>query len=55
MTLMHTHPRRAWTGHELATTLGLPQRSLLTALAQWARTGLLKRTATATYALNTPP
>ena len=55
ITLMHTHPRRAWTGHELATTLGLPQHSLLTALAQWARTGLLKRTATATYALNTPP
>jgi Insertion element 4 transposase N-terminal/Transposase DDE domain len=55
LTLMHTHPGRAWTGHELATTLGVSQRSLLTALAQWARTGLLTRTATATYALTTPP
>jgi hypothetical protein len=53
--LMQTHPTRAWTGHELAAALQVPHRSLLTALAQWARTGLLKRTATATYALNTPP
>jgi hypothetical protein len=55
LALMHTHPDRTWTGHELATTLAVPQRNLLTQLATWARTGLLTRASPGTYALSAPP
>jgi Insertion element 4 transposase N-terminal/Transposase DDE domain len=55
LALMHTHPSRSWTGHELATTLHVPQRNLLTQLATWAHTGFLTRTSPGTYALPAPP
>jgi hypothetical protein len=55
MTLMQASPGRTWTGHDLAATLQIPQRNLLSQLAEWTRTGLLRRVSTATYALNTPP
>ena len=55
MTIMNTDPGHAWTGHDLAGRLHVPQRNLLTQLAHWTHTGLLKRTSTGTYALNTPP
>jgi hypothetical protein len=53
--LMKTDPHRGWTGHELATALARPPRNMLTQLAEWTRHGLFTRTATSTYALNTPP
>jgi Insertion element 4 transposase N-terminal/Transposase DDE domain len=54
-TLMATTPGRPWHAHQLAHHLHLPARYLQTQLGAWARTGLLTRTAPATYALNTPP
>jgi Insertion element 4 transposase N-terminal/Transposase DDE domain len=55
ITLMNTAPARTWTGHELAATLQLSYRPLLSQLGRWARTGHLTRTSPATYALPTPP
>jgi len=53
--IMNTDPHRSWTGAELAERLQVKPRNLLTQLAEWARLGLLTRTGTGTYALNTPP
>ena len=53
--IMSTDPNRAWHGHELAAQLQVKTRNLLTQLAEWARLGLLTRTGTGSYALNTPP
>ncbi len=57
-TLMATSPGRPWTARELASHLhhlNLPYPYLQTQLGAWARTGLLTRTAPATYTLRTPP
>ena len=48
---MTTTPRRPWTATELAARLHLPLPRLRTRLNNWARTGLLTRTAPATYTL----
>ncbi len=53
--IMNTDPRRSWTGADLAQRLQVKPRNLLTQLAEWARLGVLTRTGTGTYALNTPP
>jgi len=53
--IMNTDPHRGWNGTELARQLQIRPRNLLTQLAEWARLGLLTRTGTGTYALNTPP
>jgi Insertion element 4 transposase N-terminal/Transposase DDE domain len=55
MELMTGHPDRAWTGRELAHLLQVPQRNLLTRLAEWTRHGLLTRTGRSTYTPATPP
>jgi Insertion element 4 transposase N-terminal/Transposase DDE domain len=49
--LMTATPGRPWTAAELAAHLGLPPPRLRTTLCTWARTGLLTRTAPATYTL----
>ena len=53
--IMNTDPHRSWTGADLARQLQIKPRNLLTQLAEWARLGLILRTGTGTYALNTPP
>jgi hypothetical protein len=53
--IMSREPERAWHGCELAEQLQVKTRNLLTQLAEWARLGLLTRTGTGSYALNTPP
>jgi hypothetical protein len=53
--LMTATPGRPWTATELAARLGLPPPRLRTRLCHWARTGLLTRTAPATYTLTTTP
>jgi len=53
--ITNTDPHRGWNGTELARQLQIRPRNLLTQLAEWARLGLLTRTGTGTYALNTPP
>jgi hypothetical protein len=52
---MNTDPGRSWHGAELAEKLQVKTRNLLTQLAEWSRLGLLTRTGTGTYALDTPP
>jgi hypothetical protein len=49
------HPRRAWSGRELAEQLQVKPRNLLTQLGEWTRLGFLTRTGAGTYALDTPP
>jgi Insertion element 4 transposase N-terminal/Transposase DDE domain len=53
--IMNTDPGRSWHGAELAQRLQVKTRNLLTQLAEWSRLGLLTRTGTGTYALDTPP
>ena len=53
--IMATDPRRAWSGRELAESLQIKPRNLLTQLAEWTRLGWLTRTDSGTYALATPP
>jgi Transposase DDE domain len=55
LALMQTHPHQTWTGHQLATTLHIPQHNLLTQLATWAHAGFLTRTSPGTYAPPAPP
>jgi hypothetical protein len=55
LALMATHPAHPWNGHDLATQLGAPPRSLLTQLAQLTRTGTLTRTSPGTYTLAARP
>jgi hypothetical protein len=53
--LMNTDPHRAWNATDLARHLQITAHNLRTQLAEWARLGLLTRTGTGNYALNTPP
>jgi len=53
--IMSTQPRRAWSGTELAESLQVKPRNLLTQLAEWTRLGFLTRTGSGTYILATPP
>jgi hypothetical protein len=53
--IMNTDPCRRWNGTELAKQLDIPPHNLLTQLAEWARLGLLTRTAKGSYTLNQPP
>jgi hypothetical protein len=53
--IMHTDPRRAWSGRELAERLKITPRNLLTQLAEWARLGLLTRPGAGLYVLPEPP
>jgi len=48
--LMNSDPDHAWSGAELAQTLQIPARNLLTQLAEWTRLGFLTRTGAGTYA-----
>ena len=53
VTALMARQRRPWTARELATHLDAPYRHLQSHLGRWTRTGLLTRTAPATYTL--PP
>ncbi|TWF82331.1 DDE family transposase [Pseudonocardia hierapolitana] len=53
--LLGSDPRRAWSGTELAQTLQVPKRNMLTQLAEWTRLGLIARTNAGSYALDPPP
>jgi Insertion element 4 transposase N-terminal/Transposase DDE domain len=53
--LLTTTPDHPWTGHDLASHLGIPRRDLLLALARWTRAGHLTRTTRGTYTLPLPP
>jgi hypothetical protein len=53
LAIMRTDPTRAWPGRDLATTLDIPVRNLLTQLAEWSRLGFLSHVSTGCYAL--PP
>jgi hypothetical protein len=55
LTLMNTQPHHVWNGTELARQLDIPAHNLLTQLAEWARHGLLARTAKGCYTPNPPP
>lgn len=48
---MASEPGRDWLGRELASRLGVQPRNMLTQLAEWARLGLLAKTAPGRYAL----
>jgi hypothetical protein len=52
--LLVSDPRRAWSGAELAETLQIPKRNMLTQLAEWTRLGFLTRTHAGSYALDPP-
>ena len=55
--LLGSHPRRAWSGAELAERLQVPRHNMLTQLAEWARLGFITRTGPGSYALlaRSPP
>ena len=53
--IITSQPPRDWSGHELALTLGVKPRNMLTQLREWALLGFFTRTGFGTYALNTPP
>ena len=53
--LMNAEPGRGWTGRELAQHLQVPNRNMLTQLAEWTRLGFLARTGAGIYTLATPP
>jgi hypothetical protein len=50
--LLTSHPRRAWTGAELAENLQVKKRNMLTQLAEWTRLGFITRTSAGTYELH---
>ena len=52
--IITSQPPRDWSGHELATLLGVKPRNMLTQLGEWAKLGFITRTGFGTYALNTP-
>jgi hypothetical protein len=52
--IITSQPPRDWSGHELASLLGVKPRNMLTQLGQWARLGFFTRTGFGTYRLNTP-
>jgi hypothetical protein len=55
LALMNTTPGHPWTTRDLATHLSLSHTRLHPDLAHWAKTGLLTRTAPATYTPANPP
>jgi len=52
--IITSQPPRDWSGHDLATLLGVKPRNMLTQLGEWARLGFFTRTGFGTYRLNTP-
>jgi len=52
---MAREPGRDWAGRELAGRLGVPPRTMLAQLAEWARLGFLAKTGPGRYALPAHP
>ena len=52
--IITSQPPRDWSGHDLATLLGVKPRNMLTQLGEWARLGFFTRTGFGTYRLNIP-
>jgi hypothetical protein len=55
MEIMNADPDRAWSGRDLADSLQITPRNLLTQLAEWARLGFLTHAGTGLYTLTTRP
>src|SRR5215471_18712360 len=49
--IMASQPVRDWAGRDLAATLGIKPRNMLTQLAEWTRLGFLAKTGRGRYAL----
>jgi hypothetical protein len=52
--IITSHPPRHWSGHELATLLGVKPRNMLTQLGEWTQPGFFTRTGPGTYRLSKP-
>ena len=52
--IMASQPGRDWAGRDLAATLGIKPRNMLTQLAEWTRLGFLTKTGQGRYALPEP-
>jgi hypothetical protein len=52
--IMASQPERDWAGRDLAATLGIKPRNMLTQLAEWTRLGFLAKTGRGRYALPEP-
>jgi transposase IS4-like protein/DDE family transposase len=52
--IMASQPVRDWAGRDLAATLGIKPRNMLTQLAEWTRLGFLAKTGRGRYALPEP-
>jgi hypothetical protein len=52
--MMASQPGRDWAGRDLAATLGIKPRNMLTQLAEWTRLGFLAKTGRGRYALLEP-